>query len=153
MRPAAATATATATGKAHAEAVNDTAAAAAAVFIEVVAVADAAAALASPAVASPKKSRLPPLSRSRRTRLHRVGALQEVREHGAVDARRERGLLRQPGARGLQRVRRAVHPMFGAEAVALAHKLFDKMHRQELLQKDMSADHVSMRSPRGEVWT
>ena len=40
-----------------------------------------------------------------------------------------------------------------AEAVALAHKLFDKMHCQELLQKDMSAGHVSMRSPRGGIWT
>ena len=68
------------------------------------------------------------------TRLHRVGALQEVREHGAVDARRERGLLQHPGARGPQRIRRAVHPMFGAEAVALAlaHKLFDKIYCQEL---------------------
>jgi len=81
-RPAAATATATGKAQAEAEvaravaeAVNDTAAVAAAVFIEVGAVADAAAALASPASASPKKSRLPPLSRSRRTRLHRVGAL------------------------------------------------------------------------------
>jgi len=43
--------------------------------------------------------------------------------------------------------------LFGAEAVALAHKLFDKMHCQELLQKDMSAGHVSMRSLRDGIWT
>jgi len=43
--------------------------------------------------------------------------------------------------------------IIGAEAVALAHELFDEMHCKELFQKDMSAGHVSMRSPCGEVWT
>ena len=91
-RPAAATAT----GKAHAEAevtravaeaVNDTAAAAAAMFIEVGAVADAAAVLESPASASPKKSRLLPLSRSRQRTV--MGDGEERREGAALEKLQE----------------------------------------------------------------
>ena len=69
-----------------AEAVKDTAAAASAVFLEVGAVADAAAALASPASSSPKKSRLPPLSRSKQ---RTVGDGEERREGAALEKLQE----------------------------------------------------------------
>ena len=70
--------------RAVAEAVNDTAAAAAAVFLEVGSVADAAAALASPASASTKKSRLPPLSRTSKQRTTVMGDGGEERREGAA---------------------------------------------------------------------
>ncbi|XP_066375618.1 uncharacterized protein [Miscanthus floridulus] len=73
--------------RAVAETVNDTAAAAAAVFLEVGAVADAAAALASPASASPKKSRLLPLSRSRQRSV--MGDGEERREGAALEKLQE----------------------------------------------------------------
>ncbi|CAD6338263.1 unnamed protein product [Miscanthus lutarioriparius] len=73
--------------RAVAEAVNDTAAAAAAVFLEVGAVANAAAALASPASASPKKSRLLPLSRSRQRSV--MGDGEERREGAALEKLQE----------------------------------------------------------------
>ncbi|XP_066377037.1 uncharacterized protein [Miscanthus floridulus] len=72
--------------RAVAEAVKDTAAAASAVFLEVGAVADAAAALASPASSSPKKSRLPPLSRSKQ---RTVGDGEERREGAALEKLQE----------------------------------------------------------------
>ncbi|XP_066311742.1 granule-bound starch synthase 1, chloroplastic/amyloplastic-like [Miscanthus floridulus] len=59
----------------------------------------------------------------------------------------------QQGSSIQQRPSRKARARRAGDAVVIAHKLFDKMHCQELFQKDMSAGHISMRSPRGGIWT
>ena len=63
-------------------------------------------------------------------------------------------VLRPPGPPRRERQRSVgLAARCAGDAAAVAHKLFDKMHCRELLQKDMSAGHVSMRSPRDGIGT
>ena len=81
------------------------------------------------------------------------GQLRELRDEpreGEPQLIDERG---QPElGQAARRVRDAV-PEEGAGCLDERGQLFDKMHCQEPLQKDMSASHVSMRSLRGGMWS